>query len=308
MPIGVALGTAAATVGGAALGASAQKKAAGKAADASAASSAANTALARENYDNNAARLDPSVATGLRASGVLNDMLLGAPAPGTPTGGQSAGQYGTPQLAGDWNGYIQANPDVAAEWKNNAFDDGFANQNDFAQWHYQNYGRNEGRQIGPQPGAAQPNALSAFDQFRNSTNYQFRLGEGNKAFTQGAFAKGMGESGAAIKGAINYNQNFAANELGNFQDRLFQQQQVGMGAASALAGVGQNMVSNVTASNNAASTAAGNAALVSGQAQGQMYGSIAGALGTAAGSLSSSYGKPNTATTQYAGVLGGYYG
>ncbi len=70
-------------------------------------------------------------------------------------------------------------------------------------------------------------------------------------------------------------------------DRLAQQQGFGLTAASALAGVGQNMVNNVTANNNAAASATGNAALVQGQNTANMYGQI----GSALGGLASSFGK-----------------
>lgn len=136
-------------------------------------------------------------------------------------------------------------------------------------------------------GGVNPNQ-SAWDQFRNSTNYQFRLNEGMKALNQGYAARGMLESGAAMRGINDYAQNFASNELGNYMNLLSQQQQMGMGAASALAGVGQNMVNNVTANNNAAASAAANAALMRGQSNANMWGNIAGSIGNV---LGSSYGR-----------------
>ena len=128
-------------------------------------------------------------------------------------------------------------------------------------------------------------ALSAWDTFRNSTNYQWRFGQGQKALELSGLPGGGYDSGQTRKAIVEYGQNFAANELGAYMDRLAQQQQLGLGAASALAGVGQNMVGAVTANNNAAAGAAANAALVQGTAQSNMYGQIAGSIGTAIGAL-----------------------
>lgn len=307
-PVVIAAGIAgAAAIGGGVLAASGTKSAAKTAANTAAANSANNNALAREMYGKNSANLLPYSQSGMRAGNALNEMLLGPQPQGTM-------QYGQPQSANDpqWASYLQANPDVQAEWARNANDDGFASPEAFAQWHYQNYGQREGRPLGQSPQTAPTNTVpqpSAWDQFRNSTNYQFRLNEGLKAGNQGYAAGGMLESGAALKGLTQYGQNFAANELGNYQAMLANQQQLGMGAASALAGVGQNMVNNVTANNNSAASAQANAGLMGAQANSNTYGSIAGAIGNVAGAWGSSY-QPTyqqSALNSYSGNSGNYY-
>ncbi len=290
---------AVASIGGAALASSASKKASNKAADTAQQNNAANAALAREQYASNATRLDPIISSGQRAGGALNEMLLGpAPQPAPQAiPAQQTMQYGAPQLAPKATGYSS----VLQKWA--ALQDN-------------NLGTDSLNQLSATPTStptpATP-ALSAWDQFRNSTNYQFRLDEGAKGFTQGAFAKGYGESGAAMKGIEEYRQNFAANELGQYQQMLAQQQQFGFGAASALAGVGQNMTNNLIQGNNAASSAASNAALANGQSTANMYGSIAGALGQVAGTIGSSYNKTQAAqpafvAPQFNGLTsGGFY-
>jgi hypothetical protein len=152
-------------------------------------------------------------------------------------------------------------------------------------------------------------ALSPWDQFRNSTNYQWRLDQGNKGMNQAYAARGTLQSGAAEKGLLEYNQNFAANELGRYQDLLAGQQNMGLTAASALAGVGQNMVGQVTANNNSAASAAANAALARGQATSNMYGGIASGIGQIAGAYGSSYGSSaGSAIPYYASAIGNYAG
>lgn len=94
----------------------------------------------------------------------------------------------------------------------------------------------------------------AFENYRNSTGYQFRLGEGMNALNSGYAGAGVIRSGAAMRGAVEYGQNFASNEAANYMNLLSNQQGVGLSAASAQAGVGQNYANNVSANtmNNAA--------------------------------------------------------
>jgi len=130
---------------------------------------------------------------------------------------------------------------------------------------------------------AQEAANDAFDIFRNSTGYQFRLGEGLGAVNSNSFGEGVGQSGAALKALQEYGQNFASNEFGNYMGYLGNQQGVGLGAGSALAGVGQNYVSTIGANNNSAGTAAANAALAGANnpfanALGQIGGTILGGV------------------------------
>lgn len=289
MPIGAALGAAAVTAGGAVLSSSSQKKAANQASNTAAANTASNNALTRDIYDKNSANLLPYSQNGLRAGNALNDMLLGPAAPGTPGG------------ATNWGAYLQGNPDVAAEGRRVVEAGEFRTPNDFAQWHYQNYGQGEGRQVtGPGQTAGQQSAPangsaapSAFDTWRNSTNYQFTMDQALKAGNQGYAANGMLESGAAMKGLQDRAATVANGYVGDYQNRLMQQQQIGMGAASALAGVGQNMVNNVTANNNSAAQTAAQAAIQNGAATGQMWAGIGSAAGQAAGAFGgSSYRIP----------------
>jgi hypothetical protein len=256
---------------------------------------------------------------GERAS-LLDQALLGGMRRQGVNTGNAVWNATAPQTS-QWAGYLQANPDVAAEWRNNAFDDGtFANEQDFAQWHYNQYGQAEGRQLPSvlQPAAQQGTQQSgpavpvspaapagtpaaptgtvtatttaspaeqAFDAFRNSTNYQFRLNQGFNALNTGWAARGMQESGAAGIAFTEYGQNFAANELGNYMDRLAQQQQVGLGAVTSLAGNAVQMGQSVNAANQASADARANAALIGGQANANLGSSIASGLGSVAGAV-----------------------
>jgi hypothetical protein len=81
---------------------------------------------------------------------------------------------------------------------------------------------------------------AAYDQFKNYTGYTTRLNEANNAFNSAYAAKGTLQSGAALQALSKMNQDYASNEFGNYMGYLGGQQQLGPGAANALAGVGTN--------------------------------------------------------------------
>lgn len=63
-------------------------------------------------------------------------------------------------------------------------------------------------------------ADAAFGQYRGSTGYDFRQGEGQKGLTASLGAQGMLNSGSAVKSALRYNQNLASGEFGNYIGQL----------------------------------------------------------------------------------------
>lgn len=295
-------------IGSAVIGSDAAKSAA-KSSQAAADQSAQ---LQRDTDQQNAATLAPYVQTGNQASGAINALLgLG----GTqqvmqPT--QAAGQqYAPPNAMGsgfsgirdgfagvatnngqqtgpNYAGYVNANPDLLAEFQRVGGQFG-GDPASFGQYHWQTYGQNEGRTV-PTFGNAQgatPTAngqasltpqqtyQSAFDNYRNSTGYQFRLNQGMNALNSGYAGVGAIKSGAAMKAATEYGQNFASGEFNNYLGALGNQQGVGLSAASAQAGVGQNYANNMTSINQNNAANQGNAGLVRASATGQALNSLA---------------------------------
>lgn len=57
----------------------------------------------------------------------------------------------------------------------------------------------------------------------NDAGYQFRLGEGQKGLERSLAAQGMGQSGAALKAAQEYGQNFAKQEYQDAYSRWMQE-------------------------------------------------------------------------------------
>lgn len=137
--------------------------------------------------------------------------------------------------------------------------------------------------LGGDPAAAQ----NAFNTFKGSDGYQFRLNQGLNAVNNNYATMGALNSGATLKGLNDYAQGQASNEFGKYMGYLGDMSQQGMAAGSAVAGVGQNYANAVSSNNNNAATAAGNAALASGNAWTGAINNAAGAIG---GMFGSSYG------------------
>lgn len=145
-------------------------------------------------------------------------------------------------------------------------------------------------------------AKGALKSYYDSTGYDSRLKEGQKSVTAALGSRGLLESGAAQKSLLKYGQEYASGEFGKYLGYLSNQQQVGLTAASAQAGVGQGYANAVTNNNNNASNTASNAALAN-------AGSINGALSSALSAyglskgMASSYGAPQAGGAAYIGAL-----
>ena len=217
-----------------------------------------NNALARDIYGQNYNLLSPYVGSGQAAGGQINAMLgLG--------GGSAGGSSSMP----DWNLYLQNNPDVLQGYYTTADKNQFASPTQYAQWHYGNYGQREGRAFpttaATSPGAPAGNPWDGFKNYLAGSNYAFDLGQGLNAVNSGYAGSGSLKSGAAMKGIEDYRQGLQGQYRGEYMNALANQQSVGLGAGSALAGVGQNYVNTVGSNNNGASSAVANAALYKAQ-------------------------------------------
>jgi hypothetical protein len=324
MPIGIALGGAAiagaATIGAGALSASAQKKAAQKASDTTLAATQENNALAREVRSSNLQIASPFYNNGLLAGNALTDLLLGTheynpavvanpsvpgggtlptPTP-TPTTGSALAPYTGPDLAAIEalrHDGIKGNHDQAMSVYRQAHPAGVQSNPVFSQTPVPTPTPTPTPTPAPGSTGAPSSALDAFDRFRQGTNYQWRLNQGANALTSN-LARGTLDSGAAQKSILEYGQNFASNELGNYMNLLASQQASGLTAAGAVMGVNTNYQGNVTANNNNAANASSNAALVAGQGQANMWGGVANAGGQIGGALFQ-YGMRPTAPTSY---------
>lgn len=264
---------------GSVLGSKSQSKAASKAADTSLQVAQQNNALARDIYGQNKDILNPYAQRGNPAGAALNALLgLG----GTQQAPQPPVQQG-----------FQPNRSVDTMMIPNAlrsFDGGFmgreAISSDMPGYEMNALAAPTFGMAAPQGGVtAQQAANDAFNTFRNSTGYQFNFNEGMRGVNASTFGGGFGQSGAALKALQDRGASIADNTFMGYANLLGNQQGVGLGAGSALAGVGQNYVNTISANNNSAGAAAANAALIKGQNNpfanvlGTLGGGILGGLG-----------------------------
>jgi len=146
--------------------------------------------------------------------------------------------------------------------------------------------------------AAQPppsdfgSLLQSFDnsKFEKDPGYQFRLDEGQKALDRAQSARGNFLSGAAVKAADQYNQDYASNEYGNAYNRYNQDQNSVYNKLMGAIGVGQGATGSVTANGQAA--AQGSADLTTQIANAKAAGQVgqSAGLGSALSSVGNLFG------------------
>ena len=270
--LGLALGGLA-SVGGAVISGNAASKAANAATDAANQSAA----VQREQLQAAKTALNPYQQVGIPAANTLN-ALLGL--------GGTAGTAGTPGVQ-DFAAYTTSQPDLVADWQRYHSN---MTPEQYGQYHYSTYGQNEGRVVpttGGTPGTPGTDgsaaAQAAFDQYRKSTGYDFRVNQGMNAVNSGYAGRGAIKSGAAMKAINDYGQGMASQEFGNYLNALGNQQSLGMSAGSALAGVGQNYANslgNVYMQNGANQA---NSAIYKAQTVAKGIGGVTDAFGNALG-------------------------
>lgn len=228
-----------ATAAGGALSARAQGKAADKALQASNYAADQSAAVLRENYDKSAQALAPWQQSGLGANALLNDFY------GIQPQQQQVGQT----MGGDpYAAYVRGNPDLMAEFGRVGGQFG-GDMGAYGQYHYGQYGQNEGRQLpGQQTGqqtAPQANSRDAFRRFIENSDYGFQFGQGANRVNSGYAGAGTAKSGAAMKALEAFRQNLQQGYRGEFAAGVGQQANAGLSAASAQAGVSQSLGTNL---------------------------------------------------------------
>lgn len=120
----------------------------------------------------------------------------------------------------------------------------------------------EAQLLGTQP--VQQGTTNAFNNYLNSTGYQFQLGQGTSAITGSAAARGILNSGSTAKALTNYGQNLASTTFNNYLGQLgglnSQQQgsaNLGVNAAEATGAAGTTGGGNAGAAQQSAISSAG---------------------------------------------------
>jgi hypothetical protein len=113
---------------------------------------------------------------------------------------------------------------------------------------------------GTQAGSAIANMLGlngapaqnqGFQNFRNSTGYQFGLNQGMGAITGSAAAKGLLNSGGTLKALNTFGQDYASSKYGDYLNQLQNLLGSGLTGAGVLAGAGQQSSSEGSSSKGA---------------------------------------------------------
>lgn len=153
--------------------------------------------------------------------------------------------------------------------------------------------------VTPTPAPIDYNA--AFDNFKNFIGYDFALKQAMDALNNQYAAHGQLQSGAAAKGIADYATQMAQQGAAfPYLNYLSGQQAMGAGAASSIAGVGQNFGNAVTGINGQTGNVIQNGA--NSTANGQIIGGLANAgmwnnVGSALGNLGSSIFAPSAGTS-----------
>lgn len=148
-----------------------------------------------------------------------------------------AGGYGQTPGAPDWNAYLQANPDLQSAYPNMIRQPHYKNMGidtpeEFAQYHYETFGKGEGRQLptvaGPTGADGTPLTQSqitdnAYNAFLDSGYARSMLETTNNDFQQmvGAFgAGGTSMSGSAIGALNDRNRRNTNNAFAQYDNAL----------------------------------------------------------------------------------------
>lgn len=238
---------AAVSIGGSAI----KGSAAGKAANQQAASDAAAIAEQRRQFDQVQKLLSPYVQAGTPAlQGMLDLVGIGK----------------------DWGGYLAQNPDVAQGAARAIQAGEFNTPEEYAQFHYDTYGRGEGRQA---PGSGQAAAIAAQEA---SPFFQSLAQQGENAILQNASATG-GLRGGNVQGAL---AQFRPQLLNQFIEqqygRLGGLATMGQNSAAGVGSAGMNMATDIGKLLQSTGQARAGASLAQGKAWGDTFGELGGLL------------------------------
>lgn len=320
------IGSAILGAGASAIGASRSASAARDATAAQTAAANQNLALQREVYYDQRGLQQPFYQAGLQGlygpGGVMDLMGYSQPsgqAQGQPqpTNAFASGNYGaapigqpTPTSGNNWQGYLDANPDVAAYFRSNpqALQQFGGDMNRAAEYHYNTFGRAEGRQLPqytPQAQTAQPGAATGQPQvnggagmgdpdtgggvdprtasLRSTPGYQFQMDEARRGVENSFASRGKLLSGGALTALQDRSQGIADNTYQTSLSNAFNVANLATGAATNIAGAGQNYANGAgnaftNIGNAQANGAVGQANAWNAGAQG-VYGAAMGGLG-----------------------------
>lgn len=127
-------------------------------------------------------------------------------------------------------------------------------------------------------------ADAAFDTFKGSTGYDFRVNEGNRALNAGFAGRGMLQSGAAMREFGRFGQGIASDEFSRYLGQLGGQRDAGINAMNGLVAGNNNTAGFIAGERNNAAAATGNAALATASSINNLLSTGVNAFGFSKGS------------------------
>lgn len=124
------------------------------------------------------------------------------------------------------------------------------------------------------PGGA-PGAGAGYDQFLDSSGYRAQMDAGNQAIQANLSARGMRNSGAAMKEAARFGQGLGAQYFNNYISQLMGASQQGISAATNMANIDASLAGGGA---NVAQTGAARVGSASGNAISDMAGIAGGTI------------------------------
>ena len=145
--------------------------------------------------------------------------------------------YSTP----DWTSYFNNNKDLQDAYSSGKDFKGdpvntFGSPEAFAQWHYNNYGKNDGWRT--LPTTNQP-AQTATDMYHQTPGYQTALDSGARAIGSSQAAKGLLRSGSTLKGITKYGEDLGNQYYQSMLDNLYKQATLSTAAQGILSDAGK---------------------------------------------------------------------
>lgn len=98
---------------------------------------------------------------------------------------------------------------------------------------------------------------SGFDNYRNSSGYNFIADQGQRGIVGSAAAKGLLNSGSTAKALVGYNQNLASTYLNQYLEHLFNLSNVGLQSGSILSDAGKYSTSQQTSQSKGSKSTGG---------------------------------------------------
>lgn len=222
----------------------------------------------KDNYGASAAALAPWQTQGLQANALLNSGIgIGGNGYAQPPGPAPGSIHGFPR--GEAAMYGQPAPYY--EGGDNPGGQGYQGQYGPPQQTQQN---TVGGAAAPAPGGSAP-YQNAFGNWLANSDYGFQFATGANEVNSGYAGQGVLQSGAAQMELEKYRQNLQKGYRGEYNSLLDRQQSIGFGAASAQAGVSQNLGNNLANVYTAQGDNLANAALIKARNTGTAVNSLA---------------------------------